>query len=111
MTSREFEELAPPPSSVIHARSGSVLSRGTILKDDHFPGCQNRKLTPLVEGAPNWRQVDGLPVYGVAVPTVDGAKRVLDAVGGKQRPVIWHSMREEPLVYVNGCAWPEARTV
>ena len=26
-------------------------------QSDHFPGCQNLKLTPLVEGAPNFRQV------------------------------------------------------
>ena len=87
---------------VILSRAGSVLGRNSILKDDHFPGCQNTKLTPLVEGAPNFRQVDGLPVYGVAIPTVSGLRNVLDAVGGTSRRVLWHSMREEPLVYVNG---------
>lgn len=87
---------------VIQTRDGSVLGRNSILKDDHFPGCQNTRLTPLVEGAPNFRQVDGLPVFGVAIPTVSGLRNVLDAVGGKSRRVLWHSMREEPLVYVNG---------
>jgi len=87
---------------VILSRAGSVLGRNSILKDDHFPGCQNTRLTPLVEGAPNFRQVDGLPVYGVAIPTVSGLRNVLDAVGGTSRRVLWHSMREEPLVYVNG---------
>lgn len=65
-------------------------------------GCANKRLTPLLEGAPNWRQVAGLPVYGVAVPTVAGARLVLDAIGCRERAAIWHSMREEPLVYVNG---------
>ena len=56
-----------------------------------------------MDGAPNFRQVEGLPVYGVAVPTVQGVRNVLNVVqGGKERPVVWHSMREEPLVYVNG---------
>ena len=41
-------------------------------------------------------------MYGVAVPTLDGIRRVLDLLGGKTRRAIWHSMREEPLVYVNG---------
>ena len=27
---------------------------------------------------------------------------MLDAIGGKSRRVLWHSLREEPLVYVNG---------
>ncbi len=87
---------------VIASRCGAVLGRQTVLKDDHFPGCQNKKLTPLIEGAPNFRQVDGLPVYGVAIPTVTGLRNVLEAVGGKARKALWHSMREEPLVYING---------
>jgi hypothetical protein len=73
-----------------------------VLKDDHFPGCQNLKLTPLIEGAPNFRQMTGIPVYGVAIPTVTGLRNVLDAIGGQSRRVLWHSLREEPLVYVNG---------
>eukprot|EP00879_Flechtneria_rotunda_P026584 GHRR01028357.1.p1 GENE.GHRR01028357.1~~GHRR01028357.1.p1 ORF type:complete len:136 (+),score=39.70 GHRR01028357.1:304-711(+) len=44
-------------------------------------GCQNTKLTPLLDGAPNFRQVDGLPVYGVAIPTVRGLRNVLDVLG------------------------------
>jgi hypothetical protein len=93
---------AASAQEVIVSRAGAVLGRQTILKDDHFPGCQNIRLSPLVEGAPNFRQVDGLPVYGVAIPTVSGLRNVLDAVGGKTRRVLWHSMREEPLVYING---------
>lgn len=52
-----------------------------LLQSDHFPGCQNTKLTPLVEGAPNFRQVPGLPVYGLAIPTVSGLRLVLDQLG------------------------------
>ncbi|KAL6785014.1 hypothetical protein ACKKBG_A02080 [Auxenochlorella protothecoides x Auxenochlorella symbiontica] len=89
---------------VVARRSGDVLLRHTILKGDHFPGCQNMKLRPLVDGAPNFRQVPGLPVYGVAIPTVQGLRRVLDLLGAAKgrRRVLWHSMREEPVLYVNG---------
>lgn len=38
-------------------RGGSVLGKKTILKSDHFPGCQNKRLTPQIDGAPNYRQV------------------------------------------------------
>ena len=92
----------PGAAEVISRRYGSVLGRQTVLKDDHFPGCQNMKLTPLIDGAPNFRQMAGTPVYGVAIPTVTGLRNVLDAIGGKTRRVLWHSLREEPLVYVNG---------
>jgi hypothetical protein len=47
-------------------------------------GCQNTKLTPLLDGAPNFRQVEGLPVYGVAIPTVRGLRNVMDVLGAAQ---------------------------
>ena len=48
-------------------------------------------------------QVGSLPIYGVAIPTVDGIRRVLDLVGasrhGPNRHVLWHNLREEPVCY------------
>ncbi|KIY98140.1 hypothetical protein MNEG_9823 [Monoraphidium neglectum] len=92
------------PEDVIKERTGDVLLKNTLLKADHFPGCQNTKLTPLLDGAPNFRQVEGLPVYGVAIPTVRGVRNVLDAVGSAKggRRVLWHNLREEPVLYING---------
>ncbi|PSC67685.1 paladin isoform X1 [Micractinium conductrix] len=89
---------------VVGTRCGDVLLRHTILKSDHFPGCQNMKLTPLLDGAPNFRQVADLPVYGVAIPTVSGLRLVLDKLGAGagRRKVLWHNQREEPVVYING---------
>jgi hypothetical protein len=45
------------PEKVMKLRGGSVLGKKTILKSDHFPGCQNKRLTPQIDGAPNYRQV------------------------------------------------------
>lgn len=89
---------------VIAKRKGDVLIKHTLLKADHFPGCQNNKLRPLLEGAPNFRKVDGLPVYGVAIPTVTGLRTVLHAAGAGKggRKVVWFNMREEPVIYING---------
>eukprot|EP00775_Hariotina_reticulata_P011247 gene11247-11396_t len=94
----------PPSEQVVASRAGDVLIKNTLLKADHFPGCQNTKLTPLLDGAPNFRQVEGLPVYGVAIPTVRGLRNVMDALGAAQgqRRVLWHNMREEPVLYING---------
>ena len=63
-------------------------------------GCQNTKLRPLIEGAPNFRQVSGMPVYGVAIPTVAGLRLVLELLGaaGGKRKVLWHNQREEPVM-------------
>lgn len=54
--------------------------------------CQNTKLRPLLDGAPNFRQVDGLPVYGVAIPTVRGLRNVLDELGAAngEKHLSWH---------------------
>jgi hypothetical protein len=53
--------------------------------------CQNTKLRPLLDGAPNFRQVQGLPVYGVAIPTVRGLRNVLDELGAAngEECLIW----------------------
>ncbi|KAG0482268.1 hypothetical protein HPP92_010352 [Vanilla planifolia] len=85
-------------------RSGEVLGSQTVLKSDHCPGCQNLALPDRVEGAPNFRSVPGFPVYGVANPTVDGIRAVFQRISGDRgsRPVLWHNMREEPVIYING---------
>ncbi|KAK1280944.1 hypothetical protein QJS04_geneDACA004769 [Acorus gramineus] len=94
------------PENVMKYREGSVLGKKTILKSDHFPGCQNKRLSPQIDGAPNYRQAGLLHVHGVAIPTIDGIRNVLDHIGaqkdGKKKCVLWHNLREEPVVYING---------
>lgn len=90
--------------AVAALRNGEVLGSQTVLKSDHCPGCQNPRLPERVEGAPNFREVPGFPVYGVANPTIDGIRSVLHRIGSSKggRPVLWHNMREEPVIYING---------
>ncbi|XP_074303708.1 uncharacterized protein LOC141638201 isoform X2 [Silene latifolia] len=95
----------PYEMSVVAAlRNGAVLGSQTVLKSDHCPGCQNSTLPERVEGAPNFREVPGFSVYGVANPTIDGIHSVIQRVGSSKagRPVFWHNMREEPVIYING---------
>lgn len=90
--------------NVVAKRNGEVLGRQTVLKSDHCPGCQSMYLPEHVDGAPNFREVQGFPVYGVANPTIEGIRAVLQRVGEGScgRPVLWHNMREEPVVYIKG---------
>ncbi len=46
------------------------------------------------------RQVAGLPVFGVAIPTVSGLRLVLERLGAAhgRRKVLWHNQREEPVM-------------
>nr|GMD60850.1 paladin [Ipomoea batatas] len=85
-------------------RSGEVLGSQTVLKSDHCPGCHHPSLPERLEGAPNFREIPGFPVYGVANPTVSGILSVIQRIGSSKegRPVFWHNMREEPVIYING---------
>jgi Inositol hexakisphosphate len=70
-----------------------------------FAGCQNIKLLPHLEGCPNFRKVDGLRVYGVAIPTLSGLRVALDHIQSalpSGAPVYWGNLREEPLIYISG---------
>lgn len=54
---REMASIPKEPEQVMKLRDGSVLGKKTILKSDHFPGCQNKRMSPQIDGAPNYRQV------------------------------------------------------
>jgi len=60
-----------------------------------------------VEGANNFRQVAGFPIFGTGQCTEEGFLKVLDKVKalhaeeGSEK-MLWFNMRKEPVVYVNG---------
>jgi hypothetical protein len=106
---------------VVSNRCGSVLGPQTILKYDMFPGCQKMSLPDKLDGAPNFRKIPASEirsfgqyatpyqfesfVYGSAMPTEKGVRKVLEKIkAGPQgvRRILWTSLREEPVIYVNG---------
>ncbi|NDD31308.1 MAG: hypothetical protein EB084_23910, partial [Proteobacteria bacterium] len=106
------EAPLPSSASVIANRSGQVLGAGRVLKSDQYPGLHRMNLNtgphpqPRLTGAPNYREVNGENIHGVAQPTIEGIKGVLTQAGagpdGSGKPAVWTSLREEPVVYVNG---------
>lgn len=109
----EGHALTSEVASVIKDRRGNVLAAMTILKYDHFPGCQKMSLAERLEGAPNFRQVlmpeivgvDRLAVYGVAMPKAEAIKLVLEKMQAHHngsRKALWISLREEPVAFVKG---------
>ena len=101
----ESADGRPQDMDVVAAmRNGEVLGRQTVLKSDHCPGCHNLNLPERVDGAPNFREISGFPVYGVANPTVDGIRAVIQRISTSKGgwPILWHNMREEPVIYING---------
>ncbi|CAO3609264.1 unnamed protein product [Cunninghamella echinulata] len=94
---------------LIKSRSGTVLTRNTILKMDHFSSGTNTKLEFHLEGAPNFRSTP-LNTYGSAQPTVIGLSTILSILNchpkqSSKTSCTWFSTREEPLVYLNGCPY------
>ena len=86
---------------VIKARKGAVLSQNTILKEDFWE--QGTKITGEIlslKGASNFRQIPGYPVYGVAQPTLQGVKNVLEHIRHVEN-IVWINLREEPFIYIN----------
>jgi len=91
-------------------RNGMVLTRGSILKSDHFPGCQRLKNAKVsIEGAPNYREIwtakesdDNVGIYGTGIPTVEGLRGILRDVSAKRQTMVCINLREEPILYVNG---------
>ena len=85
-------------TNIVLARKGNVLVHGSIVKSDHFPGCQRMSLLPHITGAPNYRQsASDMMIYGVAIPTIEGMQQVLNFLGSKphtSHKVLWISLRE-----------------
>ncbi|CAO3608947.1 unnamed protein product [Cunninghamella echinulata] len=75
--------------NIVKTRSGSVLSRHTILKMDHFPKAVNTKLEFHLQGAPNFRRLE-LQTYGSLNQHLH------------KQSCTWFLTREEPIVYLNG---------
>lgn len=97
--------------ALVQNRPGSVLAPLTILKYDHFPGCQKLCLPDRLPGAPNYRAISVIAqnadtkhqIVGVAMPTASAVQTVLDRMGSQgRRRVLWICLREEPVIFING---------
>ncbi|GAA5953720.1 hypothetical protein JCM8115_004129 [Rhodotorula mucilaginosa] len=44
----------------------------------------------------------GPSVYGTGMPTIDGLRNALHRMGAEAIPILWQSLREEPVLYIAG---------
>ncbi|OBZ72108.1 Paladin [Grifola frondosa] len=104
-----MSQLQRSAPSVVKTRTGSVLSRGFILKTDHYPSGRALDLDINIHGAPNFRapRQGNFNVFGVAQPRTQGLRGILSVL--RCRPnipnpthVVWFCTREEPIVYISG---------
>ncbi|OWZ01872.1 Paladin [Phytophthora megakarya] len=89
-------------------RQHSLMVQGTkvlkkyVLKTDRFPNCHELD-TPDGDVAPNFRRLEGTPLYGSAQPSLDGIHMILDRVAADGfTKVVWVNLREEAVIYVKG---------
>lgn len=90
---------------VVKGRSGSVLGRGFILKNDRLPPRNTHPLEFSLKGAPNFRPAGPENIYGSAQPSITGIRTVLSVLGcqpGTTGKVVWICTREEPVIYIGG---------
>ena len=99
------EETANEPVSTT-ATSPEDEMKNYKVKVDHFDDIHMLGPDMIVEGAPNFRQIPGFPIFGCAQPTQEGIMRVLEKVprGTEEKAVrtVWYNMRQEPVVYCDG---------
>ncbi|EXB41008.1 hypothetical protein L484_020743 [Morus notabilis] len=69
---------AEAAKAIVKERGGAVLGKKTILKSDHFPGCHNKRLSPHIDGAPNYRQVVYINGRPFVLRDVEGPSRTLN---------------------------------
>ena len=74
------------------------------IKPDHFEG--NHILDDAlekIEGAPNFRNIPGFPVYGTGQPTEKAMEEIIKHIKKTDNEkIIWIDLRREPVVYING---------
>ena len=95
--------------NVISERDGAVLGSHVILKNDQWiitlPGSPTKTESVQFDGAPNFRQINNLPLFAVAQPKVKALQDIVQYICGSFGNIVWINLREEPLCYVNGCPY------
>ncbi|KAG8349170.1 putative Inositol hexakisphosphate [Trypanosoma vivax] len=86
-SSLKYVGTSTSAESHVMNRRGDVLTANYALKADHFPGCQKKGIRPEICGAPNFRKVQAVNVYGVAIPTILGIHNILSLLGASHEPM------------------------
>lgn len=79
----------------------------TLLKSDQWHR-ESHHVSNGVRGAINFRNIPGTQIYALGQPTLDAidevVSRVRDTHPSAER-IIWITLREEPIVYINGAPY------
>ena len=109
----ETQENEPPKEEVKAAEPDNEVEEEIpfidlsdyFIKPDMFDGIHILdESCEKIDGAPNFRQISGFPVFGTGQPTEDAMVAIINKAksGDENQKIFWFIMRQEPLVYVNG---------
>lgn len=79
------------------------LSR-TLLKSDQWLS-ESQEVAHAVRGAISFRNIPGTKIYALGQPTVAAIDEVVERVRTEHPAadnIVWITLREEPIVYING---------
>ncbi|CAI5721166.1 unnamed protein product [Peronospora destructor] len=95
-----------------HSRmvQGTKVLKKYVLRTDRIPNCHELD-TPHGEMAPNFRRLEGTPLYGSGQPSLKGIQMILSRVAADGfTKVVWVNLREEAVIYVNGMPFTARRS-
>lgn len=87
----------------------NILKRlfSTLLKSDQWLG-ESHHVEHGVRGAINFRQVPDSDIYALGQPTIEAIDEVVDRIKITHpyaSKIVWVTLREEPIVYINGAPY------
>jgi hypothetical protein len=80
------------------AISSTLLKSDQWLRESHY-------VEDGVRGAINFRRIPDTKIYALGQPTLEAIEEVLDRIKTAHpsaERIVWITLREEPIVYVNG---------
>ncbi|KAF5341719.1 hypothetical protein D9611_001925 [Ephemerocybe angulata] len=92
---------------VVKHRSGIILREGMLLKSDQWVR-EGHHVEHEVRGAINFRQVPDSNIFALGQPTVEAIDEVLRRIKSSEptaQKIVWITLREEPIVYINGAPY------
>ena len=79
----------------------------TLLKSDQWLS-ESREMADGVRGAINFRNIPGTTIYALGQPSLSAIDEVVRRVKHAHpnaEKVMWITLREEPIVYINGAPY------
>ncbi|KAG2017712.1 hypothetical protein CC2G_007200 [Coprinopsis cinerea AmutBmut pab1-1] len=92
---------------VVKHRSGIILRESMLLKSDQWLR-ESHQVEHGVRGAINFRQVHGTSIYALGQPTISAIDEILwrlRQAHPSADKIVWLTLREEPIVYINGAPY------